>query len=401
MQFTKQAHALSLLIVGMGLAVNGHCQSIPTNGLAVYYPFSGNANDASGNGNNGTVDGTTLTVDRFGHANSAYYFNGVNGDILVPETVFSATDAAWSVSVWITLGSGPYSNAQQIYAKSSLNGQIGITILSGQVDFAIKTASGAFYMVGAPLITNSTMHVVAVYQKGQNMSLYIDGVLSTSTAVPNGDLYSTSDYLISALGSYHYTLGPSQWFRETIDDFRVYTRALSASEVQQLYLYEAFNCPSPIITSQSRGGVGYWGKSLTLNVAAVGDLPVSYAWLKDGIPLQGASGSSLVLTNLQVTNAGNYSVVVSNGCGTTTSSNAYVTINPAGVSLALYSGITIDGVVGLTYGVQYNTDLSNTNGWHGLANITLSVPTEVWFDLQPASRPQRFYRVVPGPISIP
>jgi hypothetical protein len=93
--------------------------------------------------------------------------------------------------------------------------------------------------------------------------------------------------------------------------------------------------------------------------------------------------------------------VITNACGSSTSSNAYLTVNPAGVSVALYSGVTIDGVVGLTYGVQYNTDLSNTNGWHGLANITLSVPTEVWFDLQPASRPQRFYRVVPGPISIP
>jgi hypothetical protein len=256
-------------------------------------------------------------------------------------------------------------------------------------------------MVGAPLLTNSTMHVVGVYQRGQSMSLYINGILSTNIAVPDEDLYTTSDYLVSALGSYHYTLGPSQWFRGTIDDFRVYTRALSASEVQQLYHFESSACPVPFITSQPQGQVGYWGKSLTMNVAAVSDPPLGYAWVKDGIPLQGASGSSLVLTNLQATNAGNYSVVITNGCGPTTSSNAYVTVNPAGVSLALYSGVTIDGVVGLTYGVQYNTDLSNTNGWQGLANITLSVPAEVWFDLQPATQPQRFYRVVPGPISIP
>jgi hypothetical protein len=57
--------------------------------------------------------------------------------------------------------------------------------------------------------------------------------------------------------------------------------------------------------------------------------------------------------------------------------------------------------VGLTYGIQYNTDLSNTNGWRGMANITLSVPTELWFDVQPANQAHRFYRVVPGPISIP
>ncbi len=99
--------------------------------------------------------------------------------------------------------------------------------------------------------------------------------------------------------------------------------------------------------------------------------------------------------------AGYYSVVVTNDCGTNASSNAYLTMNPAGVSLALYSGITIDGVVGLTYGIQYSTDLSNTNSWRGMVNVTLSTPIELWFDVQPANQPRRYYRVVPRPISIP
>jgi len=45
--------------------------------------------------------------------------------------------------------------------------------------------------------------------------------------------------------------------------------------------------------------------------------------------------------------------------------------------------------------------LSNTNGWQGMANVTLGTPAELWFDVQPASQPQRYYRVVPGPISVP
>ena len=51
---------------------------VPTNGLAGYWPFTGNANDVSGNGNNGTNNGATLTTDRFGNANSAYSFNGTS-----------------------------------------------------------------------------------------------------------------------------------------------------------------------------------------------------------------------------------------------------------------------------------------------------------------------------------
>ncbi|MDD4206120.1 MAG: hypothetical protein PHH55_08610, partial [Candidatus Delongbacteria bacterium] len=46
-------------------------------------PFSGNANDASGNGNHGAVHGATLTEDRFGNPNSAYYFDGIDDEILI------------------------------------------------------------------------------------------------------------------------------------------------------------------------------------------------------------------------------------------------------------------------------------------------------------------------------
>jgi hypothetical protein len=94
--------------------------------------------------------------------------------------------------------------------------------------------------------------------------------------------------------------------------------------------------------------------------------------------------------------------VVSDSDGNTiTSAPAYLTVNPAGVSIALYPGVTIDGVAGFTYGVQMTANLSNTNSWIGVANVTLTVPTQIWYDSQPASLPQRYYRVLPGPITIP
>ncbi|MEI7938094.1 MAG: LamG-like jellyroll fold domain-containing protein [Verrucomicrobiota bacterium] len=220
-----------------------------TNGLAVYYPFSGNANDASGNGKHGTVHGATLTADRFGIANSAYSFNGVSSEILVPETIFGATNAAWTMSVWLTTDSGPYAGDLQIYTKSCANGQAGIGILDGQIEVAIKTASQAFYIAAAPLLTNSTMHVVGVYRKGQSLALYVNGVMVTNTPVSNEDLFVSSFPLTSSLGSYHYNGGPYEWFRGTMDDFRVYTRALSATEVQQLYACESVPPPPSFLTN--------------------------------------------------------------------------------------------------------------------------------------------------------
>jgi hypothetical protein len=70
------------------------------NGLVAYYPFCGNANDQTGNGNNGLVNEATLTTDRFGNANSAYSFDGVNDFISclnnnIPMANSSRTFSAW------------------------------------------------------------------------------------------------------------------------------------------------------------------------------------------------------------------------------------------------------------------------------------------------------------------
>ena len=73
---------------------------------------------------------------------------------------------------------------------------------------------------------------------------------------------------------------------------------------------------------------------------------------------------------------------------------------PVSTSLDLYPGVTIEGEIGRTYGIQYSTDV-DTAAWRGLINVTLSSTKQIWFDSQSASESRRFYRVVPGPISIP
>lgn len=77
------------------------------------------------------------------------------------------------------------------------------------------------------------------------------------------------------------------------------------------------------------------------------------------------------------------------------------TVSPARLSIGLYAGVTIEGVIGQTYGIQYNTDLSNPAGWLGLANVTVVGAKQIWFDTQSATQSQRYYRIMHGPISIP
>src|ERR1700721_3520704 len=70
-------------------------------GLVAYYPFNGNANDASGNGNNGNVAGATLTADRFGNPNSAYSFNGKSNYIRVPNSDSLQLTNDFTLTAWI------------------------------------------------------------------------------------------------------------------------------------------------------------------------------------------------------------------------------------------------------------------------------------------------------------
>jgi hypothetical protein len=83
------------------------------------------------------------------------------------------------------------------------------------------------------------------------------------------------------------------------------------------------------------------------------------------------------------------------------SKEAALSMSVAGTSINLYAGVQVQGTIGFTYGIQSTTDISQIQSWVGLTNLTLNQPSQLWFDLQPANQPKRFYRVVPGPISIP
>ena len=71
--------------------------SVQSNGLVAYYPFDGNADDASGNENHGTVYEAGPTTDRFDSPNSAYEFDGIDDYIDI------GNDASLNISSKITI----------------------------------------------------------------------------------------------------------------------------------------------------------------------------------------------------------------------------------------------------------------------------------------------------------
>ena len=67
---------------------------------------------------------------------------------------------------------------------------------------------------------------------------------------------------------------------------------------------------------------------------------------------------------------------------------------PPIIGVQLYAGITVTGTVGAVYSIQYVTDLSQTNGWIVLTNVTLTHSPYLWVDTTQPARTTRFYRAV-------
>jgi hypothetical protein len=149
---------------------------------------------------------------------------------------------------------------------------------------------------------------------------------------------------------------------------------------------------APWMVSQPASQVAFCGREATFTAAAGGTSPLAYQWFKDGTPLAGATGPALALANVKGTDAGNYTVSISNAFGHVTSAVAKLTVNAAGVSIDLYPGLTIEGVVGTTCTIQAKTNLEDPD-WVTVATVTLAAPTQVWYDPQPAREIKRFYRV--------
>jgi hypothetical protein len=86
--------------------------------------------------------------------------------------------------------------------------------------------------------------------------------------------------------------------------------------------------PAPYIILQLTNLTVYVGSNATFRVGAGGGAPLFYQWQFNGTNLDGRTSSVLTLANVQFSNAGPYSVTVSNAGGSVTSSPAILTVNP-------------------------------------------------------------------------
>lgn len=140
---------------------------------------------------------------------------------------------------------------------------------------------------------------------------------------------------------------------------------------------------TPVISSQPASSSVCEGNNLTLNVTASGS-GLSYQWQLNGNNISGANNSSYTITSASASDAGNYTCIVTNSCGSVTSNTANVTVNPATVvttqpnDITAYVGDNISFIVAatgnnLTY--QWKKDGNNLNNGGNISGVTTNTLT--------------------------
>jgi hypothetical protein len=289
---------------------------VPTNGLVGWWPFNGNANDESGNGNNGTVNGATLITDRFGNANKAYSFDGIDDYIQIIYNL-SLTSKVGTISTWIKSNGNINNDQRLIYGQ----GQGRPCLVVNQANNRKARLQWHQQLNGSPsgwaMVTSTSnidnsqwINIVGVYDTS-NLSIYINGILE-ATYSSSYNQWNCSQYNFH-IGAFNATsiacggsLGISQAFNGKIDDIGIWNRALTQDEITALYTGCVNNLSITPVNNNKTIGTN------AMFTATVSDPNPSYIWQSDfGQGFQtlnsqgnysGTSTNTMSISNVQLSN---------------------------------------------------------------------------------------------------
>ena len=135
----------------------------------------------------------------------------------------------------------------------------------------------------------------------------------------------------------------------------------------------------PSISVQPSGLTVFVGASATFSVTAAGSAPLSYQWRKNSIDIAGAKLASYTIGNVQVSDAGSYSVRVSNAAGSTNSNPATLLVNLVAPSAPAFSAPrwSQSGGWGIPRGFSAMLQTQSQTAYR----IQYSTNLVTWFDL--------------------
>lgn len=215
-------------------------------GLVLRYEFANSLADSSGNNFNGTSDtAIDFVPDRFNRMNNAVRFNGGihNSYFLIPAMGGKQIKNSFAISCWFTITAV---NTVNVLYKTDVSGGVesGTTLMVNNGRLRIIFGDG---MLGteeiddATALNANTWYQVVVTANGiGNVQVYLNGFLTYDSrlrsSIPNIgaiDLSSSSTEVQGLMGG----LSAFASSNAKLDDFRIYNRPLTASEVLLLYKY--------------------------------------------------------------------------------------------------------------------------------------------------------------------
>lgn len=215
---------------------------IPTQSLVAYYPFNGNANDESGNGNSGTTNGARLDTDRFGNANKAYSFNGTSNYIQVQPSTSLDFSRSFTISVWSRkIGHDEQQGSLVATGGTACYGGFVLQHRNNGVRYEYQDNNFSNWCLVFADTTLGTEdgnwhHFVYIVDGSLKIANgWVDGNHIISSFDLTSEANITSSHPVQ-IGKLNGSVPPSpQYFYGSIDDIRIYNRALSDSEIRALY----------------------------------------------------------------------------------------------------------------------------------------------------------------------
>jgi hypothetical protein len=271
-------------------------------GLIGYWKLDGNAKDSTPYGNDGTIYGNaSSTTDRHGQANYAYNFGG-GIDKIITGTYFPEISTEFTVSAFVKPGTAQIAYAN-IWGNHGGSTQ-GIVLQQDNAStnnyyLAYGDSSDWHLSSNASLTADVWQHVIAI-KTTTALKIYVDGVEVVNTP-------DTGTVAANPVTNFRIGLGYSSGrnFNGSIDDVRVYNRALSADEVSDLY--HSYN-PGIHISSLQKG--------------LVLDMPLTTTYTKGG-----AVGSEIMADRTPYENDGtNHGAVVGSASTTFNGSSDHIEI---------------------------------------------------------------------------
>jgi hypothetical protein len=215
-----------------GTVITGDVWSFTTGKLVGWWKFDesegGNASDSSSNDNVGKLSGNPQWQPTGGKVGGALSFDGVDDYV---ETDNATDLSAWTVAVWVNSPTAPKSAGQNGPVHREKNYQVnwnhGMNNFRGSAGISV---GGEWHPASFGNLQGNTWYHLAATYDGENLKAYKDGVLITNNSAPSGTPDAESATLKFGKHS-----AASDYFTGTVDDARIYSYALSESEIKTLY----------------------------------------------------------------------------------------------------------------------------------------------------------------------